>query len=557
VTEAPEALDQRRVAAAGESATVVRRAGVVAAFTLASRFTGYARDALLANLFGASAVFDAFVIAQTIPNLLRRLVAEGALVIAYVPMLSEQKTKGGIDAMRRFTAAVLGLLIPVLLFFVAIGVFFPEAVVGVFAPGFEKGRGDLAVSLTRIMMPYVFFISLMALAGGALNVQGRFAAPAAAPIVLNAATISFALILGPRFAEPIEAVAWSITVGGILQLALQIPFLAKEKLLVGVRWAPKDEPVVTLMRRMGPAIFGVAVYQINIMVIRQIGSFLPEGQLSCYYNATRLQEFALGVFAVSVSVAALPTLSEHAARHDWTALAATFRRALRVTNFVTVPAMIELLALSGPIVGVLFRHGHFTEQNADMTAKLLVLLALALVPIGAVRVAVPTFYALGDTRTPVLGATASLLATFAIGFATRTELEIYGLTLATSAAAMVQLVVLWAMLRKAIAKRRAADRELGIVPPQAPQAAPAAKESGVVGHAIRCAIAAAPGIALAYVLAGLRNWYQGGNLVGAAFLLPLIGLTIVLYFVLAKLLGIPEVDLVLGGLKRRLLRRRR
>lgn len=532
---------------------MVKRAGVVALFTLLSRILGYARDAVLANLFGATAIMDAFVVAQTIPNLLRRLVAEGALVIAFVPILSDEKQKGGAPAMRAFTGAVLGALIPILLGLVGIGVLFPGTVVEVFAPGFSADRMEIAQTLTQIMMPYIFFVSLMAIAGGALNVMGSFAAPAAAPILLNIATIGFAVLLRDRFSQPIIAVAWGITVGGVLQLLLQLPFLAEKGLLVAPRWAPGNPALRTLLARMGPAVFGVAVYQINLMVIRQIGSFLPDGQLTCYYSATRLQEFALGVFAVSVSVAALPTLSEHAADRQWYRLSATFRRAMRVTNFVTVPATMALLVLSGPIVGVLFRHGQFSAESARVTADLLVILGAALVPIGAVRVAVPTFYALGDTRTPVVGAFVSLLTTVGLGFLLGHRFEIWGLTAATSAAAVTQLIVLWAMLRGTLRKRIAADRAEGRV---LDVPAPLQADPGVVAHALRCTVAAAPGIALATWLAHQRAWDGGDNVHGAVLLLPLIGATVVAYFGCAKLLRIPEADLVLGAVTRRLKRRR-
>jgi len=541
-----------------EGRKVIRRAGVVGFFTLISRVLGFIRDALQGNIFGVNALTDAFVVANTLSNFLRRLVGEGALVIAFVPILSEARTTGGKPAMRAFFAAVLGLLIPLLLVFVLLGMMFPGAVVEVFAPGFDPATHAVAEDLARIMMPYILFISLMAMAGGVLNVEGSFAAPAAAPILLNIAIIAFALLLRDRFDAPIEALAWGTTVGGVLQLLLQIPFLAKKGLLVMPRWAPRDPPVLTLARRMGPAVFGVAVYQINLMVIRQIGSYLPGGQLTCYYSATRLQEFALGVFAVSVSVAALPTLSEHASRRDWYRLSATFRRALRVTNFVTIPATLGLLLLSGPIVGVLFRHGKFGADASRITAELLLILGAALVPIGAVRVAVPTFYALGDAKTPVIGAFASLFATVGLGYLLGQRYEIWGLTTATSVSALVQLLVLWAMLRRTIRSRVVADRAAGTLVELEPQSGP--PDPGVVSHAIRCAIAAAPGIVLAHFLARQREWDRSvalsDNLIAAVPLFALLGMTIVAYFALAKVLRIPEADMVLGVITRRLRRRR-
>ncbi|MCC7384979.1 MAG: murein biosynthesis integral membrane protein MurJ [Deltaproteobacteria bacterium] len=536
-----------RVAEERARGTVAERAGIVAAFTLMSRVLGYTRDAVLAHLFGAGAVFDAFVVAQTIPNLLRRLVAEGALIVTFVPLLAEARAGGGLAGMRRFTAAVLGLLLPLLLVLTGLGMAFPRVLVDFFAPGFEAESAMLAADLTRVMMPFVLFVSLMALAGGALNVQGSFAPAAAAPILLNIAVIASAVLLRDRFAQPITAVAWGVAAGGVLQLALQLPFLLKVKMLVRPIWAPGDAAVRALGARVAPAVFGVAVYQINVLVIRQIGSFLPAGQLSCYYNATRLQEFALGVFAVSVSVAALPTLSEHAARRDYDALLTTFRRALRATSFVTVPATIVVMALAAPMVHVLFRHGHYTLEAAGLTATLLIWLGLALVPIGAVRVAVPTFYALGDTRTPVIGALASLATTFAVGFLLGRRFEIHGLTLATSVASVVQLFVLWRSLRTTLARRRAELAAQGAA--RAP-AAPAPEP--VLRHALRCALASLPGAILSLALAALWPWERGSNLVGAAILLPLLLLNGLAYFAIARRLGIEEADLILKAVARRL-----
>jgi putative peptidoglycan lipid II flippase len=535
-------MDGMTVAAEpADESVVTRRAGVVAIFTLASRVLGYVRDAVLANLFGASGVYDAFIVALTIPNLLRRLVAEGSLVVTFVPLLAQERTSGGLPAMQRFTRAVLGLLLPVLLVLSGAGVLFPETMVDLFAVGFDPERAKIAADLTRIMMPYIGFISLVALAGGALNTVGVFAPPAAAPILLNVAIIGAAVGLGGAFEEPIVAVAWGVLVGGALQLALQLAPLARRGLLVRPSWEPGHPAVRQLLTRMGPGVFGVAVYQLNIVVIRQIGSFLPTGQLSWYYNATRLQEFALGVFAVSVSVAALPTLSEHAAREDWAAMGRTFRRALRVTNFITIPTTAGLLALGGPIVGVLFRHGQFGAEDARHTGELLQILALAIVPIGAVRVTVPTFYALGDTKTPVVAATLSLVATLGLGFGLVGRFEIHGLCAAMTAAAGVQLVVLWWLLRRAMADRQA----------QAPQR----EDESVVGHALRCAAAILPSTVFAWLCRDAFPWFEGRNLTGALALGAIAAVAILGYLIGARLLRIGELEAVLGGVRRRLPRR--
>lgn len=526
-----------------EGDRLARRAGTVAAFTLASRILGYARDAVLANVFGAGVAFDAFIAAQTIPNVLRRLVAEGTLMIAFVPLLSSEREAGGIAAMRRFTGAVLGVLIPVLLLLVGLGVAFPGIAVDLFASGFDTARAELAEDLTRVMMPFLFFISLVAVAGGALNTVGVFAPPAAAPILLNVCIIAGVLGFASAFADPITAAAWGVTLGGLAQLLLQLPFLARRGLLVRPRLDLHNPALVVLLRRMLPALFGVGVYQLNMVVIRQIASYLPRGQLSCYFYASRLEEFALGVFAVSISVAALPTLSEHAARKDPEALLATFGRALRATSFVTLPAMMALLVLAEPIVGTLFRHGQFDRDSAYLTADLVRWMALALVPVGAVRVMVPTYYAMGDTRTPVWAAFASLATTAGLGQALGARYAIVGLTVATVLAAVAQATLLASLLGRRV------RMEVGVPGSASPGLA-------FLGHAVRCAGAAAPGALAASALADTRTWVEGDNLENALVLGLLGGLLGVTYLGLARLLQIPEGAIILRALVRRLPRRR-
>ncbi|MEO1336985.1 MAG: murein biosynthesis integral membrane protein MurJ [Myxococcota bacterium] len=425
-----------------EGATIVRRAGVVGIFTLLSRIAGYLRDAVMVNVFGAGVVTDVFVVAQTIPYVLRRLVAEGSLMIAFVPLLGAEKEQGGIPAMRRFFSSVLGAVLPLLFILVGLGMLFPEVLVKAMATGFKAESAELASALVWRIRPFLLFVSLTAVASGALNVQGVFAPPAAASILLNIVMIAGILASASLSDPPILAVGWSLSLGGLAMLLLQLPYLAKVGLLVRPRWDPKHPALKTLVVRMLPAVFGVAVYQLNIIAIRQIASALPRGQLSCYFVATRLEEFALGVFAVSISIAALPTLSEHAARGDRTALLATYRRAIRATNFITVPSAVGMFVLAEPIVGVLFRHGQFTAEAAMLSAELLRIMAVALIPIGLVRVLVPTYYAIGDTRTPVIAAMASLITTVGLGLALRTHLEIVGLTLATLGGALAQVIVL-------------------------------------------------------------------------------------------------------------------
>ena len=550
---------------------MARRAGVVGGFTLLSRVAGFVRDAVMVNIFGAGVAYDAFVVAQTIPNMLRRLVAEGSLMIAFVPILGAQKRGGGLPAMRAFTSAVIGVLIPILIGLVLLGVLFPEVVLKLVASGFGPERAALAVQLTRLAMPFLLFISLTAVASGVLNVQGVFGPPAAAPILLNVLLVVGAIVGVKFFSVPIAAVAAAMTLGGLAQLLLQIPFLARTGMLVAPRWEPNHPAVRTLFERMGPAVFGVAVYQLNIVVIRNIASWQPTGQLSCYYAASRLEEFALGVFAVSISIAALPTLSDHAARGDRQAVIRTYRRAVRATNFITVPSAVGLFILAEPIVGVLYRHGNFSADNGALTAILLQIMAVALIPIGLVRVTVPTYFAFGNTRTPVTASIASLLATVIFGFTLQYRLQIIGLTLATLAGALAQVVVLGLRLRPSLRQALGAaeatkaelpnaelpDAELpnAELPDAEASPAPSEPDPSIIGHALRCVAAIAPPALLVGLIAQQRVWMEGRNLQGAAVLAGLIVVAAVGYAVIGRLIGIGEIDLLWNMIRGRLRRR--
>lgn len=546
----------------GEHTTVARRAGTVVLFTLLSRVAGYVRDSVFGHVFGAGAVYDGFLYALTIPNVLRRLVAEGSLLIAFVPVLTEERKAGGTEAMRRFTSATLGLLIPVLLVLCGLGVALPEVWVTLFASQLDPERRAIAVHLTGIMMPYIVFISLTAVASGILNTRGVFGPPAAAPIALNAVLIVAALFLTGFFALPIEAVAWAFVVGGVLQLLLQVPWVAQNGLLVRPRWELENPGLRRLLARMGPAVLGVAAYQLNVLVIRQIASALPEGQLSCYHFASRLEEFALGVFAVSVSIAALPTLSEHAANQDRARLVGTFRRAVTATNFITVPSAVALGLFAEPMVGVLFRHGQFDASAGRLTADLLQMMAFALPAIGLVRVLVPTYYALGDTKTPVVASVASLVTTTVVGLVTMRAYEIRGLTLATIAAAGVQAVLLAGWLGRRL-DRRFPSEELTSEVSIASDVSEERLDSGARGwigpataHLMRVVVAVAPGALLGAAWAPSVEWLAGDNLRRAFDLGILLGGFGASYLVVGHLFGISEVRLVVEMARRRLRRAR-
>jgi putative peptidoglycan lipid II flippase len=436
-----------------ENRNVTRAAGVVGAATLLSRIFGYIRDMVLASFFGAGMAADAFIAAFRIPNLLRRLVGEGSLSIAFVPVFTETLVKKDREDGLRLAVSALKLLLVCLAGITVIGVLAAPLIIQIVAPGFSSSPEKMAltVSLTRIMFPYVILIGLVALCMGILNVMGHFAAPAFAPVLLNLAMIG-AVFGVSRFSDSetvqVLGLAGGVLLGGGLQLVLQLPYLVK----YGVRfwtpsglWHPAMKKVGILML---PTIFGAAVYQINILVGTLLASLLPEGSVSYLYYADRLVQFPLGIFAQAAATAVLPSLSRQAANSDHTGMGDTFGHSMSLVLFITIPAMLGLIALRDPIVALLFKRGAFDIQATRLTSDALLYYALGLWAFSAVRIVVPTFYALQDTRTPVITATIAIAANIILGMALMGPMKHCGLALATSLASMINLVLLVAVLRK-------------------------------------------------------------------------------------------------------------
>ena len=439
--------------AKSENRNVTRAAGVVGAATLLSRIFGYIRDMVLASFFGAGMAADAFIAAFRIPNLLRRLFGEGSLSIAFVPVFTETMVKGDREDGLRLAVSALKLLLVCLSVVAIIGVVAAPVIIHAVAPGFSTPPEKMALTvlLTRIMFPYVIFIGLVALCMGILNVLGHFAAPAIAPVLLNLAMIGSVFAVS-RFSESemvrIMGLAGGVLLGGMLQLALQVPYLVK----YGVRfwassglWHPKMKTVGILML---PTIFGAAVYQINILVGTLLASLLPQGSVSYLYYADRLVQFPLGIFAQAAATAVLPSLSRQAANDDYAGMGDTFGHAMSLVLFITIPAMVGLIVLRDPIVALLFKRGAFDAQTTRLTSDALLYYALGLWAFSAVRIVVSTFYAMQDTRTPVITATVSIVANILFGIALMGPMKHCGLALATSLASMVNLVLLVAVLRK-------------------------------------------------------------------------------------------------------------
>ncbi len=451
-----------------ENRQIARAAGLVASLTLLSRVAGLIRDAAIGYVFGAGIAADAFFVAFRIPNLLRRFVAEGALSVAFVPVftdyLARESRAEAFRAARVLTTMLVAILVPVTI----AGIIASPWLVGLFAPGFgadpEKLR--LTIALTRWLFPYILLVSLVALFGGLLNSLRHFAAPALSPVLLNLAIIAAVLLLCPRLGDPIYGLAYGVLLGGVLQLLINIVPLRAHGASLRPLWKPAHRALRRVLILMAPSVFGTAVYQINIMMSTVFASLLPAGSVSYLWYADRVFEFPLGLFAVALGTAALPSFSAQASRGAYAELCRTVAFSIRVLNCITVPATVGLIILATPITVVLFRRGAFGTADLLMTAWALQAFAVGLWSVSLVRILVPVFYALGDTRTPVLTAAAAFVAnmvfsilfmgtvdadgsgamTAAIAAATRTlslfDLRHAGLALATSLAAVVNLALL-------------------------------------------------------------------------------------------------------------------
>lgn len=432
---------------------ISRRAGTIGFFTFISRILGLVRDMALAYAFGATRVADAFYVAFRIPNLLRRLVAEGSLTIAFVPIYTEYLKKSKKSAYE-VLSIVFTCLSVILAAIVILGILFAPWIVRLIAYGFEAdpAKFNLTVYLTRIMFPYIFLISLVALAMGTLNSLKRFAAPAAAPILLNLSIIFGALFLKNLFFEPTVGVAVAVLIGGLLQISLQIPFLKKEGMLPKINFNWRHPALKHLGLMMLPSAYGAAVYQINVMIITLLASFLPHGTVSYLWYADRVSEFPLGIFAIAVATATLPTLSDHAADKDITSFKKTANYGLRLVFLIDIPAAAGLLILSTPIIRILFERGLFTQNATIATSQTLMMFALGIPFVSGVRNLVPAFFALRSPKTPVAIATVALIVNAVLALILMGPLLHMGLALAMASSAAVNFFLLVYFFRRKVGK---------------------------------------------------------------------------------------------------------
>ena len=380
--------------------------------TMVSRVLGLLRDISMSHVFGANAATDAFVIAFRIPNFMRRLFAEGSFSTAFVPVFTEVKETGTHEDLKQLLARVAGTLGGVLLVVTALGLIFAPQVAGTFAPGAleQPHKFDLTTDLVRLTFPFILFVSLTALAGGALNSFHRFALPALAPVILNICMVIGALWLAPRLHTPIMAMGWAVLLAGVLQLLFLLPALRKLDLLSMPRWGWSHPQVRRIMRLMVPTLFGSSVAQLNLLLDTVVISLLVTGSQTWLWQSTRFLELPLGVFGVALGTVILPALSRHHVGTDRAGFSKALDWGLRLTLLIAVPAMFALLLLAEPLVSTLFQNGHYTTFDARMSALSIIALSCGLPAYALVKVVLPAFYARQDTHTPVRAGVAALVA---------------------------------------------------------------------------------------------------------------------------------------------------
>ncbi len=384
----------------------------VSGATFVSRILGLVREQAIAWAFGATAATDAFWVAFRIPNFMRRLFAEGSFSVAFVPVFTEVKEARSHAELRELVARSAGTLGGILLLVTALGVLGAPWLAGAFAPGAldEPLKFGLTTDLLRLMFPFLLFISLTALCGGALNSFERFLVPALTPVILNLCIIAGALWLAPRLEVPIMALGWAILAAGALQLAVQLPAMRRLNLLVRPRWGWRHPDVRRIMKLMLPTLFGSSVAQVNLLLDTLIASFLVTGSQTWLAQTDRLLEFPLGVFGIALGTVILPTLSRHHVATDHAAFARALDWGLRTTLLIAVPAMLALVVLAKPLLATLLQYGRFTAHDVDMAALSLAALACGLPAFATVKILAPAFYARQDTMTPVRAGVAAMLA---------------------------------------------------------------------------------------------------------------------------------------------------
>ncbi len=520
-----------------EKKHIVRAVGVLGVATVISRIMGMVRDMVVSRMFGAGFATDAFFAAFQIPNMLRRFFAEGALTAAFVPTFSETLTREGEEAAREMANVCFTVLTIVMAGVTIAGVVFSPWIVSLMFPGFKADPGKLALTvlLNRLMFPYIFIISLVALCMGILNTVRHFFTPAISTVFLSLSMILCAALLHDRFQVPIVALATGVLVGGVLQFALQLPVLYKKGFLFRPRLDFHHPKVRRIALLMGPAVFGVGVYYLNITVGAILASWLPQGSVSYLYYAQRLFEFPQGIFTVSVAQAVLPSMSRQAAAGQMDELKESLSFGLRLTLFITVPAMAGLMVCSTPVYSLLFMGGAFDYNKARMCGIALLYYAVGLSFVALVRVLVPAFYSLKDTRTPVKTAFVAFILNLVFSLLLMGPLLHGGLALASSLSSLCNMAMLLYMLRRKIG--RFGGRAITVA-------------------GLKAVAASLPMALVVHLGMGLTDWsLPGHKLVKAAVMTGAVGTGSLLFLFCAYLLRSEEAGEAVALFRRKVLKR--
>lgn len=518
-------------ASRGGDHKIAGQAGVVGILTLLSRFFGLARDAVIAYVLGTKAAADAFYVAFRIPNLLRRMLAEGNLTLSFVPVFSESLHRSRAEA--KEVVDVTFTLMTLLLSAVTVaGVLGASLFVRLTAWGFTEDpeKFALTVTLTRITFPYIFLVSLGALLMGILNARKHFSTPALAPVLLNIGIIFGAIWLSPNFGNPSVGIAWGVIVGGVLQLVIQIPPLIRHGFFPRINFHFSHPAVRKIGRLMIPTLYGSAVYQLNLLAITFMASFLPTGSISYLWYADRVMEFPLGIFAISLATVALPLLSDHAARQDHDRMNRTLRTTLSMVWILNIPAAVGLIVLAEPIVALLFYRGDFTRESTELTAQALIYFSLGLPFVSATRITASAFYAVQEARKPVKAANLSVLVNIVTGALLMFPLEFRGLALAVSLGAITNFLLLMKYYRAKVGP-------LGL--------------KALMKSVLKISLASLVMGILLWVIKNYWDLSYGSMSARLGYVLALIALGTGVYLVLIHLLKVEGWDVLLRSLRRK------
>lgn len=515
---------------------LLQSTSVVSAMTLLSRVLGLVRDIVFARFFGATIVMDAFIVANRIPNMLRRFFAEGAFSQGFVPVMARYKEQNAHDEAREFIDAVAGTLGLVLFAVTLLGVVAAPILVAIVAPGFvgDDGRFELATLMLRFTFPYLLFISLTAFAGGILNTYGKFAVPAFTPVLLNVVLIASAIYLAPTLEEPGLALAYAVFAAGVIQLLFQLPFLARIHAIPRPRWRPRHAGVKRVGALMLPAIFGSSVAQINVLLGGIIASLLGVGKISLLYYSDRLMEFPLGLFGIALATVTLPTLSKYHAKGASLDFSRTVDWSMKLVLLIAMPAAVGLIVLAEPIVATIFFGGEFTAFDVRMTALSLQAFSIGLIGFSFVKILAPAYFAREDTRTPVKIGLIALAVNFVLSIALAYVLTRQGyvgthagLALAISVAAILNAWLLYRGLRRD-----------GIIQ----------HSSGWIGLIVKCLAAnVVMAASLLFFARSLEFWLDAGSVARAGWLLLQVGLGAGAYAATLLVLGLRPATLRLNA----------